>query len=727
MQILLSVMNDDKPTLNQPTVEPDDTSTQSSDKNVYIEFVKTKYSTIKVAVAPVLILFLLVGIGLSVYQIQRQQDIRRRAAAGDVALRFEANKTYLAVGEEATVKIQMDTQNYDVSTANVYFTFPSSLLVSNLKEAAFLSVPLDNPIITDATANIQVGSPPFSPAKGSGTIATFKVKALAPTDLATVSFDKTKTQIYAIGLQGQNVAGTYSDLPIQIQDSTEAPTGTASLKVTATGTVLTPGQEYDFPIEITSATAQVTGSELAVLYSTQHFDFVSFTTGPFFSFALRDVRKITPTYLPNSEVAILEVGTSPTQPKQGTGIAGTLRLRVKPTAPTTATLIQFDQNAKISALGQAGTNILSRRSPLSVTFTGVTNTPTPTPTRAPTPTALPNTVSLSIQADKNTAAVGEEIPLTIQANTNGIPVTGAELHVTFSSTVFQMVSFIKGGSLPVGIVNGITESGGAQISVGSSTQPFNGTGTIATLTLKVKNITQTTDTTIAFSNQTLVSAFGQAGNNVAGNKTPITMTIVAAPTNTPTPTPTLTPTRAPTFTPIPTVTINPTNTRLGLLVKVEGIGADEISSTKEPRNPSRAIEVQIVNTQNQLIKTVNSVLNYDTNQYFSGEVDLGSALPAQNYLVKVKFANSLRRQIKNLVGLAPSQRTDIPKLVLVTGDIDNNNILDLSDYKLFLDCFRNQASCTTAVFEAADLNSNGQSDAVDMNILVRSFATREGD
>jgi len=734
-------MSDDQPNTNPPLSSHEPEKTQD-DKNVYIEFVKTKYATIKVAVAPLMILFLLGGIGVSLYQLQRQQDVRQRAAAGDVELRLEANKTYLQVGEEATVTVQMNTFAYEVTVADINLSFPPSLQVGSLTRSTFLSVPLGDPIITATTARIEVGATPRNPKKGQGPVAVFKVKALAPTDLAKVSFDTTLTGVRSVGLGTRNVGGTYYNLPIQVADSTAPPTGTASLKIISpSGSALVRGQTYDFPIQLTTNNVQSTGAEAAVVYSTEYFEYVSFTSGPFSDFPIREVRRNPITYIPNHEVAILELGNNPTEPRTGTGVIANLRLRVKSTVPSSTTLIQFDQTAKISALGQVATNVLSRREPLLVTFESVAPIPTATPTLYPSPTRLPNSVSLGILSNKTSALPGEDVQFSIEADAGTIQMTGAELHITYSSTLFSYVSFAPGPLLPSLVRAPSTESTGAQISVGSSPAvPATGRGIIGILTLRVRSGIAATTTPIGFTTNNLVSALGQLGNNVLGNVTPITFSIAGtAPTATPSPTsavptptntPIPTPTRAPTNTPIPTPTINPSNTRLGISVKLEGIGAEEQTSNKVPQNPSRSSVVEVINTVNVVVRSVTTLLTYDLAGYFSADVDLGTSIPSGQYLVKVKMDNSLRKLNKDLVTLAPSTKTTILPFWVVTGDIDQNNKLELDDYNLFRSCLDRLPICTSIIFKRTDLNDNGiiaASDPIDYNLLLRSFDYREGD
>lgn len=203
-----------------------------------------------------------------------------------------------------------------------------------------------------------------------------------------------------------------------------------------------------------------------------------------------------------------------------------------------------------------------------------------------------------------------------------------------------------------------------------------------------------------------------------------------APTPTPTPTPTKAPTTTPTKTPTPTPTkvLTPTPTTIpqpgdvlvNFAFKLPGIP----DTDTEPTRQTRQTMVYVFNN-NQEITSVTTNATYQNGSYI-GSVNLGKISPG-SYTIKIKIENSLRKNIPGVINLS-SGTNDLTSqnITLVTGDIDGNNLINITDYNLVLDCYASQAK--TATCTLADLNDDGTVDAGrDLNILFRAFDTINGD
>jgi hypothetical protein len=155
-----------------------------------------------------------------------------------------------------------------------------------------------------------------------------------------------------------------------------------------------------------------------------------------------------------------------------------------------------------------------------------------------------------------------------------------------------------------------------------------------------------------------------------------------------------------------------------------------------PVHTDRGLSVQVVDGTNAVVQERTVTAHYDpTKKAFvaTAQVDLTPGA----YLVKVKLSNSLRRSQTGFFQVnGPRQTIVIPRIVVFLGDIDGNNLADLTDYNLLIGCYSElqpPKSCATkdlpgTVHEpTADLNDDGMVNAVDYNLLLRIFSVRPGD
>lgn len=222
--------------------------------------------------------------------------------------------------------------------------------------------------------------------------------------------------------------------------------------------------------------------------------------------------------------------------------------------------------------------------------------------------------------------------------------------------------------------------------------------------------------------------------------TPTTVTVSTTPTVTPTstltPTPTITPTPTltPTPTAIPTPTVTPTPsipatpTLFSVSVRMPGIGRNGNSS---PNNALKSMVFQLFTQANQKIGSdIREDLSFDPGSgTFKGEVNAGTVVPSGSYTIKVKLDQSLRKAASNSAVTAGGTNT-VPELALISGDINNDNKLDILDYNILASCFGgkiNSEECGGKKVDA-DLNDDAQIDGVDYNLFVTGIKTaKQGD
>lgn len=214
----------------------------------------------------------------------------------------------------------------------------------------------------------------------------------------------------------------------------------------------------------------------------------------------------------------------------------------------------------------------------------------------------------------------------------------------------------------------------------------------------------------------------------------------AQPTLTPIP-PTAVPTTppAPTATPRPTTTTTPVPTgptptggqnggakSLSLKISLPGIGKGtnpNVNLNNAPKRPTRDINIKVINAQGTET-AINGTIPYNTTTgKFEGTASLGSALADGPYTVKVRMDNSLWKAVPGIIQLANGAIT-LPEIILVTGDVSQDNQMNIDDYNALTGCF-GKTSCTN--FAKIDLNDDGTIDDLDLSIMIAAFLKRNGD
>jgi Mg-chelatase subunit ChlD len=189
----------------------------------------------------------------------------------------------------------------------------------------------------------------------------------------------------------------------------------------------------------------------------------------------------------------------------------------------------------------------------------------------------------------------------------------------------------------------------------------------------------------------------------------------------------------------PSVTQGP-NTILSFNILLHGIGnaGDNANPTahslsnQEPVRKTRTLDISVFNTNNQLVASgASSVIYASSSGSYKGEITLSSALvPTGNYNVKVGMDQHLTRLLAGIQTITGGQTNTMPDATLITGDINNDNKLDILDYNFILDCYSDlvqAAACAdTNKKTASDINDDSFVNQFDYNLFLREISTQPG-
>lgn len=373
-----------------------------------------------------------------------------------------------------------------------------------------------------------------------------------------------------------------------------------------------------------------------------------------------------------------------------------------------------------------------------------------TRTRATASTTVaftPDTSTTPIQ--KNT---GDLIPLDITVNPGNNLVTFVRVQIKFDNTKLALADtnpfVVNTAAFPTTVEGPIktADSIAASISVGSDpTKAIQAPTKLGTVTLKAISSTNGQPTQVTFSNVTQTLSSGpqdQAGENTLSTTTPASIIINGAAVS-------ITPTASPSTTIAP----SGTSTTLSFNILLHGVGAAGDNpnpggaelSNKNPLHPQRPLDVQIYDNTNQVIASVSAPIAYDnTTGNFTGKIDLGPNFKTGNYNIKAKTERYLRRLIPGIQTITNLQDNTIPQTALVAGDVNGDNILNILDYNILLDCgygllnplpmadpnsVYNSKFCQghTPLAQFADLDDNGIVNSADYNLFLRELSVQNGD
>ncbi len=171
-------------------------------------------------------------------------------------------------------------------------------------------------------------------------------------------------------------------------------------------------------------------------------------------------------------------------------------------------------------------------------------------------------------------------------------------------------------------------------------------------------------------------------------------------------------------------------TFINLSVILPGIGEN---GNTNPKHATRSALLKVFDKNNQ------EVLNQQIDLHFDGKVfqtvqSIDSQSESAPYYANIKLSNTLSKTIPGVFMLTPGTTTTLPTVTLTSGDMNNDNTLDIVDFNLFISCV-GEKDCPSK--DAANFNDDVKGtantadiqpnvDGIDYNILLRSFASRQG-
>ena len=136
-------------------------------------------------------------------------------------------------------------------------------------------------------------------------------------------------------------------------------------------------------------------------------------------------------------------------------------------------------------------------------------------------------------------------------------------------------------------------------------------------------------------------------------------------------------------------------TSVDLALSLTGIGTGSAGINNNPKRPQRQVEVLVINSQGQQVSSISGAVNFDASSgVYNGTVDLNNNIPTGNYIIKVRMDNTLWKQIPGIQTITAGETTETPVTKLTTGDINQDNVIDLLDYNLMISCLADKSTCT---------------------------------
>ncbi len=178
---------------------------------------------------------------------------------------------------------------------------------------------------------------------------------------------------------------------------------------------------------------------------------------------------------------------------------------------------------------------------------------------------------------------------------------------------------------------------------------------------------------------------------------------------------------------IPTINASPPpgGASVRISVTLPAIGTNFASDNKTPAEPNRQVQIQLTKSESTTPITATGMLAFNGNEYV-GYVVVPSAT-AGNYQIKARLNNTLYKVIPGIYALQDASSVNTTTVALNSGDVNQDNKIDLYDYNSMIGCIQQKPSCTQILKALTDLNSNRVTNAADYNIFITQLRFREGD
>jgi beta-glucanase (GH16 family) len=189
-------------------------------------------------------------------------------------------------------------------------------------------------------------------------------------------------------------------------------------------------------------------------------------------------------------------------------------------------------------------------------------------------------------------------------------------------------------------------------------------------------------------------------------------------------------------TPMPTITTQPSitsaTTPISLTVKLHGLGnagdnANPTGGNPNPIHSAKPITLEVVNPQGDVLNSVSGTITYQaTTGIFRGTVRLPNAVATGSYRFRISSPGYLSSVIPGIYTVQQGQSVTTTMSTLVSGDTNNDNVLDILDYNAIMDCWINTTNCSIDKKALTDLDDNGAIDVTDYNLFIRELSVQRG-
>ncbi len=373
-----------------------------------------------------------------------------------------------------------------------------------------------------------------------------------------------------------------------------------------------------------------------------------------------------------------------------------------------------------------------------------------------------------------TGTIGQNTSIALNMNTGGDAVRGLDFSLSFPKDKLTLVSFTPSSTFPNEIIgvdvasaNSIgmiryaagttgTSPNGASISIGTFVFSGKGSGTAilqftrfevidptpVVLNASSQGGTYTVSGGAANQCKTTPGAAGSSCSSACPNDCQQSLVCTNSVCSSDVyKLPTLTPTPATNNIPTPTPTgTTQGGTKITVGFTLPGIGTSTTSKSgynPDPVRATRQISIKLINSTGQQQEAIAATANISsraTTEYTWKTSPISINSPAGAYSVFIKVDNSLWKRLPGIQTITAGTTNDLGGARLVTGDMDGNDTLNLTDYTKILGCVpqppNNQPKDATCIGDKktlADINDDGKISDEDIMILLSGFATRNGD
>lgn len=182
--------------------------------------------TKKIVISVVILLVLIAATIGGIFLVNRQQELRKKAAPATVLSLFPATVNVPEAGQTFDLTANIDSQTNLVSGADIYITFdPVKLQMSDLVRMTFLDQQIKAPTIdnTSGTAQIVLGT--FEPKQGRGDVAKMTFRSVAE-GTTVVNFGPRTRATGKDGSQTTDITANKTPATVVIASSGTEPTPT---------------------------------------------------------------------------------------------------------------------------------------------------------------------------------------------------------------------------------------------------------------------------------------------------------------------------------------------------------------------------------------------------------------------------------------------------------------------------------------------------------------------